>query len=742
MPDGAKASSKGEGASAFSPSAQGLADLVKAYNPDSDSDLICRAYAYGAAAHDGQLRRSGEPYFTHPIEVAVMIAEQRLDDATIVTALLHDTVEDTQSTHNEVVRLFGEEIANLVGGVTKLTKLQLASKETRQAEDFRKLFLAMSADIRVLLVKLSDRLHNMRTIRHMSPEKQAQKASETMEIYAPLAGRMGMQEIRDELEDLSFKVLNPKARDAILRHFVTLRRETVDVIPAIARDIEAELAASGVIATVTGREKRPYSIWKKLRGKGEVDEDGVEEQDPDKFEFHRLSDVFAFRIVTGNEADCYVALGSVHRRWASVPGRFKDYISQPKTNGYRSIHTTVSGRRAKRVEIQIRTQEMHEVAESGVAAHWSYKDGVRLANRFATDPVTWLKGLQDRLISAENPAEFLEHVKLEMFSDQVFCFTPTGEVVKLPRGATPIDFAYAIHTKLGDSCVGAKADGKRIPLFAKLRNGQAVVIISAPGQTPPITWEDHVVTGKAKAAIRRAARDEKRAGQIRLGREFARVAFEKVGKKLTDKALATAAKRFSGIDRDELLRQIGATEQSADEVVSFLYPERITDERPMGEMTATTGVIGLQPGQSVKPATCCRPLPGERIVGITFRGDGVVVHAIDCPRLSEYEDQPRRWVDLNWGDGESLGIFHAELHITLGNDAGVLGRVCSLIGEHQANIADIELMDRKPDFYTFRFELEVRDLQHILRIQTAIETDSAVTTVKRIRTETSTKTAV
>jgi guanosine-3',5'-bis(diphosphate) 3'-pyrophosphohydrolase len=730
VPDGAKASSTGEGNAAFSPTAQELAALVKSYNPNSDSDLIVRAYEYGAAAHDGQTRRSGEPYFTHPIEVAVMLAHQRLDDATIVTALLHDTVEDTQSTHNEVVDLFGEEIARLVNGVTKLTKLQLASKETRQAEDFRKLFVAMSADIRVLLVKLSDRLHNMRTIRHMPHEKQAQKASETMEIYAPLAGRMGMQGMREELEDLSFKVLNPEARDAILRHFVILRRETDDVIPAITQDIELELRKAGVSAVVTGREKRPYSIWKKLKATdgGAANPDNADDQ----IEFHRLSDIYGFRIVTQEERDCYVALGAVHRRWAAVPGRFKDYISQPKSNGYRSIHTTVSGRRARRVEIQIRTQEMHEVAESGVAAHWSYKDGVRLENRFATDPVAWLQGLQDRLTAAENPAEFLEHVKLEMFSDQVFCFTPKGEVVKLPRGATPIDFAYAIHTKLGDSCVGAKADGKRIPLFAQLRNGQSVVIISAPGQTPPITWEDHVVTGKAKAAIRRAAREEKRASQIRLGREFARVAFEKVGKKLTDKALGTAAKRFIGVDREELLRQIGAAEQSADEVVAFLYPERKASAERAN--TAPSGVIGLEPGQSVQPATCCRPLPEERIIGITFRGDGVVVHAIDCPRLQEYEDEPERWVDLKWGDGESLGIFRADLHVTMGNDAGVLGRVCSLIGEHGANIADLELFDRKPDFYTFRFELEVKDLKHILGIQTAIDADSAVTAVRRLRT--------
>jgi RelA/SpoT family (p)ppGpp synthetase len=480
-----------------------------------------------------------------------MLADQRLDEATIITALLHDTVEDTASTHDEVTHIFGAEIALLVEGVTKLTKLQLTSSESRQAEDFRKLFLAMSADIRVLLVKLADRLHNMRTIRHMSPEKQRKKASETMEIFAPLAGRMGMQAMREELEDLSFKVLESEARDAILRQYVSLRRETDDVIPEIAEDIRSVLADAGVDAMVSGREKRPYSIWRKLQEKDEV--------------FHRLSDIFGFRIITDSEEDCYVALGALHRRWAAVPGRFKDYISQPKTNGYRSIHTTVSGRRARRVEIQIRTREMHEVAESGVAAHWSYRDGQRLENRFATDPVSWLSGLQTRLDTADTPDEFLEHVKLEMFSDQVFCFTPKGRVVRLPKSATPIDFAYAIHTELGDSCVGAKVDGKRVPLFTRLRNGQSVIIITAPGQKPAITWEAHVVTGRAKSAIRRAVREEQRESQIRLGREFARVSFERAGHEMTKKALKTAAKRIFGGDADELLRQIGAAERSAEE---------------------------------------------------------------------------------------------------------------------------------------------------------------------------------
>ncbi|WP_316014762.1 bifunctional (p)ppGpp synthetase/guanosine-3',5'-bis(diphosphate) 3'-pyrophosphohydrolase [Roseobacter sp. HKCCA0434] len=716
MPDGS--SSAG---TLFAPAAAELAALARSYNPNSNAALIEGAYAYAQAAHADQRRRSGEPYFTHPLAVAEMLVEQRLDDATIVTALLHDTVEDTGSTLMEVTRLFGKEIAELVNGVTKLTNLELSSKETKQAENFHKLLMAVAKDMRVLLVKLADRLHNMRTIRHMRPEKQIVKAQETMDIYAPLAGRMGMQWMREELEDHAFRVLQPEARSSIIRRFITLKNETGDVIPRITDDLDRALFDAGIAAEVTGREKRPYSIWRKLNDKNDPEGD-----------FHRLSDIFGFRIVTTSVEDCYRALGVVHRRWNAVPGRFKDYISQPKSNGYRSIHTTVSGRSARRVEIQIRTQQMHEVNETGIAAHWSYRDGVRFENPFAADPLAWLKDLSEGLSGAVDPAEFLEHAKLEMFQDQVFCFTPKGKVVKLPRGATPLDFAYAIHTNLGNSCVGAKVDNRRVPLFTRLRNGQSVTIISAPGQTPQASWAELVVTGRAKTAIRRHAREAEREAQVRLGREFARVAFAKVGKKPTDKALATVAERL-GVEggADEVLRALGATELSGDQIVTTLYPELTGDvPEPQGR---PDGVIGLDPGQAARAALCCEPLPGERIVGISYRGRGVEVHSIDCPRLGAFEDQPERWIDLKWGIGESLGTHSARLAVTMANDAGVLGRLCSLIGEHNANISDIRILDPKPDFYVIEVRIEVRDLQHLSRIETAIQADSAVTDVMRKR---------
>jgi GTP diphosphokinase / guanosine-3',5'-bis(diphosphate) 3'-diphosphatase len=694
---------------------------VLAYNPRSESGQIAEAYDYARMMHEGQVRTSGDPYFSHPVAVAMLLAEQRLDDATIITALLHDTVEDTRATQTEITLRFGNEVAQLVDGVTKLNNLELSSVADAQAENFRKLLMAMSKDLRVLLVKLADRLHNMRTIRFLSPEKQQRKARETMDIFAPLAGRMGMQWMRDELEDIGFRILNPEARASIIRRFLTLRNETGDVIPKITVDIRSVLQAAGVEAEVFGREKKPYSIWRKMEEKKEG--------------FSRLSDIYGFRIITATLPDCYTALGAVHQRWAAVPGRFKDYISQPKSNGYRSIHTTVSGRDGKRVEIQIRTREMHAVAETGVAAHWSYRDGERFENPFAVDPFRWLRSLTEGLDSAEDPSDFLEHVKLEMFTDQVFCFTPKGEVVKLPRGATPIDFAYAIHTRIGNSCVGAKVDGRRVPLWTKLRNGQSVFIIRADGQRPQPSWEDMVVTGRAKAAIRRALRDEKRATQIRLGREIARVALARLGKKATDKALETAANRLALDGANDMLARLGAAEMTGRDLVATLYPELLRDAgqpRSPGD-EADAVVIGLGSGQEAHPASCCKPVPGERIVGIVDRGKGVIVHAIDCVRLAVYEAEPERWIDLRWTGASGRAEHEARIEITMANDAGVLGRICTLIGEQRANITDIVFVERKPDFYRTVVDIEVRDMEHLTNVLTAIDADQDVAGVRRFR---------
>ena len=693
-----------------------LIALVRNYNPRCNTDLIRKAYAYGFKMHEGQMRKSGEPYFTHPVAVAAILTEQRLDDATIVTALLHDTIEDTRSTYADLVGMFGEDVAELVDGVTKLTNLQLSSTESQQAENFRKLFMAMSRDLRVILVKLADRLHNMRTIRSMSPEKQAQKARETMEIFAPLAGRMGMQWMREELEDLAFKVLNPDARNSIMRRFLTLQRETGDVVHQISHDITHELEKARIEADVFGRAKKPYSIWRKMQEKD--------------LAFSRLSDIYGFRVICGSVADCYRILGVIHQRWRAVPGRFKDYISQPKNNGYRSIHTTVSGRDGKRVEVQIRTREMHEVAEAGVAAHWSYREGVRAQNPFAVDPAKWIAGLTERL-DEEDHDEFLEHVKLEMYSDQVFCFTPKGDVIQMPRGATPLDFAYAIHTRIGNSCVSAKIDGIRVPLWTRLKNGQSVEIITAEGQRPQSSWIDIVTTGRAKAAIRRSLREEDRGRFVKLGQELARAAFENVGKKATDKALRTAAKMLGLADEADLLARLGSAELPARRVVEILYPELA--QAVAEEVDSGRPVAGLTADQAFRRANCCQPVPGERIVGITYRGQGVVVHAIDCPALEEFEDQTSRWVDLHWHSGRHKPVFTVGLELTISNDAGVLGRICTLIGEQKANISDLRFTDRKPDFYRLVVDVDLRDVEHLHMVMTALEAETEVAQISRHR---------
>jgi GTP pyrophosphokinase/guanosine-3',5'-bis(diphosphate) 3'-pyrophosphohydrolase len=574
----------------------------------------------------------------------------------------------------------------------------------------------MSKDLRVILVKLADRLHNMRTIKSMSPEKQARKSRETMDIFAPLAGRMGMQWMREELEDLGFRVLNPEARNSIIRRFLTLQKESGDVVHQITADIRTELERGKIEADVYGRAKKPFSIWRKMQEKD--------------LAFSRLSDIYGFRIICQDMGDCYRILGLIHQRWRAVPGRFKDYISQPKTNGYRSIHTSVSGRDGKRVEVQIRTREMHEVAEAGVAAHWAYREGVRAKNPFAVDPGKWIAQLTERLNEGDHD-EFMENVKLEMYSDQVFCFSPKGDVVQLPRGATPLDYAYAIHTRIGNSCVSAKIDGIRVPLWTRLKNGQSVEIITAEGQRPQSSWIDIVSTGRAKAAIRRSLREEDRGRFVKLGQELARAAFDHVGRKATDKALRTAAKMLGLGDETELLARLGSAELTARKVLETLYPELSISQKD--EVDTQRPVIGLGADQTFKRAHCCQPVPGERIVGITYPGRGVIVHAIDCRALEELEEQPTRWVDLHWQSGRHAPAYSVTLDVAISNDAGVLGRICTVIGEQKANISDLKFIERKPDFYRLLIDVDLRDVEHFHMVMTALEAETDVAQVARVR---------
>ncbi|MBY8976364.1 bifunctional (p)ppGpp synthetase/guanosine-3',5'-bis(diphosphate) 3'-pyrophosphohydrolase [Rhodobacteraceae bacterium NNCM2] len=699
-----------------------LVERVRDYNPNSNEALLNRAYVFGAKAHAHQRRANGEPYFGHPLEVAKILTDLHLDDASIVTALLHDTVEDTEATHDEIARLFGDEIANLVDGVTKLTRLELNSQDTAQAENFRKLLLAMARDVRVILVKLADRLHNMRTIGNLRQEKRERIARETMEIYAPLAGRMGMQRIREELEDLCFEVLQPEARTSIMRRFIKLRAEKGDLIQPISAEIEEMLLNSGLVAQVIGREKRPYSIWRKMEEKQTT--------------FSQLSDIYAFRILCRTEDDCYRTLGAMHRNWRAVPGRFKDYISSPKANGYRSIHTTVYATRnrdagAMRIEMQIRTFSMHAVAETGVAAHWAYKDGTRVENPFAVDPYHWLRELVERLEKGDEPEEFLEHVKLDMFTDQVFCFSPKGDVIGLPRGATPIDFAYAIHTRIGDRCAAALVDGRRVPLWTRLRNGQQVEIVVAEGQRPSPSWEDMAITGRAKAAIRRSLRSRLKAEQLALGRDLVVQSFARIGKEAGQKTLDTAAARLGMRNVDELLIALAEGRIASRNITEAVYPTHSAGDKPQNISVPEIKVRGIKRGQAMHFCTTCSPIPGDRIMGLTRKGQ-VVIHAISCPLLADFEDELERWHDLAWDpDANALPANLVRVTMTIANQPGTLGAVCTLVGDAQANISNIAITNRKPDFFVMTVELEVMDVKHLGDILASLRAQDFVNHVER-----------
>ena len=744
-----------------------LVEKVTSYDPGADEALLNRAYVYAMKAHGSQTRASGDPYFSHPLEVAAILTDLKLDDATIAAALLHDVIEDTETTRAEIDRLFGPEIGSLVEGLTKIRRLDLVSKEAAQAENLRKLLLAISDDIRVLLVKLADRLHNMRTLGFMREEKRQRIAEETMDIYAPLAGRMGMQEIRDELEDLSFAVLNPEARATIVDRLQSLHRDSGDIISEIETELSESLAERGIDAVVNGREKRPFSIWRKMERKS--------------ISLGQLSDIFGFRIIVADIDECYRALGVVHSTWRMVPGRFKDYISTPKQNDYRSIHTTVIGPHHKRVELQIRTAEMHEVAERGVAAHALYKDtangsgeivvngsgGTRGAVPLSKDSnaYRWLRRLVDMLAEGDNPKEFLEHTKLELFHDQVFCFTPKGHIIALPRGATPIDFAYAVHTDIGDTCVGCRINGRHAPLISELENGDEVEVIRSAAQTPPAAWEGFAITGKARAAIRRATRAAVRQQYAGLGREILQRAIGEDGDEVADEDLAVAATRLGMNDAEDMLAAIGRGELASTDVRRALNqsPEQATEAvketvRPDGMSGRLRGLrkvirlAGVLPGGDAGAPAAGKAIPvrglkgnasmqmaeggavpGDRIVGIMTPGKGITIYPIHAKALKKYEDEPDRWIDLAWDVNEaSKTRFPARISVTASNEVGTLAHVAKVIGDSDGNISNLHMATRAPDFYEMHIDVELFDLKHLNRIIASLKKSKLVSDVSRL----------
>ena len=712
-----------------------LVERVRAYDPTASEDMLNRAYVFAMKAHGSQTRASGDPYFSHPLEVAGILTSYKLDADTIVTALLHDTIEDTEVSHDDISEQFGPNVARLVDGVTKLTRIEFQSDQAKQAENFRKFVLAMSEDIRVLLVKLADRLHNMRTLHFIkNPDKRLRIAAETMDIYAPLAERIGMQEMKQELEDLSFAEINPDARQSILKRLDFLRSKGGDLVDRIILELGRVLSENGVEAEISGREKSPFSVWKKMQ-KNDVG-------------FEQLSDIMAFRIIVADVDTCYQTLGIAHSAYPVVPGRFKDYLSTPKPNGYRSLHTGVFGPERQRIELQIRTEEMHQIAEHGVAAHWNYKQGGPTAEG---PQYRWLRELLDILEQASGPEEFLEHTKLEMFQDQVFCFTPRGDLINLPHGATPVDFAYAVHSEVGDRCVGAKINGRMMPLRTQLRNGDQVEVITSKAQTPSPTWERFVVTGKARSRIRRFVRLQERDEYEKLGRSILSRAFREEGYELSDKALGEVLTVFQQPSAEDLCAQVGAGHVTGRAVVEAVYPglkKKDNDEnivslaqarkrQPKGPADIDPDAVsikGLIPGMALHMASCCHPLPGDRIVGIVTTGKGINVHTIDCEALETYADAPERWIDLAWDLQDAVPDTHVgRVMIRVLNAPGSLGDLSTVIAKNSGNISNLKIAQRSEDFFDMVIDIEVRDVKHLTDIIAALRVTPSINSVERAR---------
>ncbi|MFL2655927.1 MAG: RelA/SpoT family protein [Alphaproteobacteria bacterium] len=720
---------------------QELTERVKKYDPKFDMSLLKRAYLFSEKAHGGQKRESGAVYFSHPLEVADILTNYRLDGASIVTALLHDTIEDTQTTEEEIRSNFGDEIAQLVDGVTKLTRLELQSNKAKQAENFRKLVLASSRDIRVLMVKLADRLHNMRTIKHVEElERRHRIARETMDIYAPLASRIGMQDIKDELEDLAFAELNREARDSIIRRLNFLREEGGSLVDRVINELNQVMIDENIIAAVSGREKTAYSIWQKMQRQ--------------KVEFEQLSDIMAFRIIVNNSDQCYKTLGIIHGRYSAVPGRFRDYLSTPKPNGYQSLHTGVLGPEKHRIEVQIRTNNMHEIAERGVAAHWRYSS-------FGAGPVSntviseskqyrWLQELLDILEDAAGPEDFLEHTKLEMFSDQVFGFSPKGEVYALPQGATPIDFAYAVHTEVGDHCVGAKINGRNMPLRTLLQNGDQVEILTSTNQTPSPNWENIVVTGKARARIRRVLRNQQLLQYKELGRGILEKAFSRYDESLDEVKLTYVLDEFHAASIDDLYALVGQGVHTGRSVMKIIFPEKeVKKESKSATKIFSLGrsrkkmkniekhsvpINGLIPGLAVHFAKCCYPLSGDRIVAIATTGKGLTVHTIDCMTLEAFADSPERWVDVSWDvDDEGENKQVSRLNVTLINEPGSLGELANTIAKSGGNISNLKFTNRNLEFFDMTVDIEVDNVRHLNDVMSALRAGKSVSSVDRTR---------
>ncbi|MDV6329254.1 bifunctional (p)ppGpp synthetase/guanosine-3',5'-bis(diphosphate) 3'-pyrophosphohydrolase [Asticcacaulis sp. 201] len=712
-----------------------LIDRVAAYDPTVDEAMLNRAYVYAMKMHGAQLRASGDPYFAHPIEVAGILTDYKLDAAAIATALLHDTIEDTPATREEIAEKFGEDVANMVEGVTKLTRLELQSEYTKQSENLRKFILAISKDIRVLLVKLADRLHNMRTLHFVAPEKRERISRETLEVYAPLARSIGCNRFATELEDLAFSFINPLAHQAIIHRLEEMRTEKGATIAAIARDVAAKLEKQGISARVSGREKSPYSIWKKLQRKS--------------VGFAQLSDIYAFRVVVNNVEECYRALGIMHRAWPCVQERFKDFISTPKSNNYKSLHTTVVGHKGTRIELQIRTEEMDRIAEEGVAAHWGYKnqaygfDEEAATREGGRNPINSLRNIVTIVENGGDSEDWVEHAKMEMYLDQVFCFSPKGRLISLPRGAMPLDFAFAVHTQVGETAIGCLINGEHKPLRTVLQNGDQVEILTGLESRVNQDWFSLTVTGRARSAIRRHLRQREAGDFIKLGRAAIERAAAQVDKRLEDISWRPAFERFHVANEDALFELCGRGKIFPAKILEAIFPGlKLPLMLTTDTLTRIKDGIGgaafvrgsaLREQHKVIFSKCCYPVPGDRIVGFV-EGDAVHVHSIECEQLEALESQDENWIDLHWTlNAEKNTLSVARLRVNMQNKPGVLGQACTLIGEAKGNIINIAINAELMDFLDVDFDIEVLDARHITNISAALRTSPMIESVDRVR---------
>ena len=690
-----------------------LVEKVLDYDPHADAAMLNRAYVYTVQKHGTQKRASGDPYFSHPVEVAGLMTDLKLDQATIITALLHDTVEDTLATIEDIEAHFGPEVARLVDGVTKLSKIETMPENERAAENLRKFLLAMSEDIRVLLVKLADRLHNMRTLHFIkSPEKRKRIARETMDIYAPLAERVGMYEYMHEMQALAFRELEPEAHATITGRLEQLRSQDGGQVDAIALKIKQRLAEAGLKVEVYGREKHPYSIWHKMAER--------------HVSFEQVTDIMAFRVLTESEEDCYRALGVLHTTWQFLPGKFKDYISTPKSNGYHSLHTSLMYENSMRVEVQVRTREMHRVNEFGLAAHWAYKQAGR-----ADGQVGWLRDLIEIVDASHDAEELLEHTRLAIYQDRIFAFTPKGALFQLPKGASAVDFAFAVHTNLGLATVGAKINGRHMPLRTPLNNGDVVEIIKNLQAEPQLSWLGFVVTGKARAAIRRAVRMKERAEVASIGSKLFDEIAVRVPARIGKKAIRSAVERLGMEEPDDLMYAIGAAKLTDREVMEALVPGCTADfeqDEDWSRRERAISIRGLTPGVAFELTACCHPVPGDRIVGIRRKGETVLVHAIDCLELANGVDSD--WLDLAWGNRSQGAV--GRLRVTLYDRPGTLAEMAGIFAQNKANVTSLAQTQLDHPFTTYEVDTEVQDLPHLLRILSAMRASDAVAQAERI----------